>query len=94
MLTLDEALARLLAVVQAPSPDAAETVSTFDALGRVLAADIRAGFDVPPQDNAEMDGYALRAAGSSNGLLMKSFAPNCSARNLCCGWAVITITGK
>ena len=62
MLSLDEALARLLAVVQAPSPDDAETVSTFDALGRVLAEDIRSGFDVPPQDNAEMDGYALRAA--------------------------------
>ena len=62
MLSLDEALARLLAVVQAPSPDDAEAVSTFDALGRVLAEDIRSGFDVPPQDNAEMDGYALRAA--------------------------------
>ena len=62
MLTLDEALARLLAVVQAPSPDDAETVSTFDALGRVLAQDIRSDFDVPPQDNSEMDGYALRVA--------------------------------
>ena len=62
MLTLDEALARLLAVVQAPSPEEAETVSTFDALGRVLAQDIRSGFDVPPQDNSEMDGYALRIA--------------------------------
>jgi molybdopterin molybdotransferase len=62
MLTLEEALARLLAAVPVRSPADAETVSTFDALGRVLAEDIRAGFDVPPQDNSEMDGYALRAA--------------------------------
>ncbi|MEO7151816.1 MAG: gephyrin-like molybdotransferase Glp [Burkholderiaceae bacterium] len=62
MLTLDQALERLLDAVPAPSPEAAETVSTFDALGRVLAQDIRSGFDVPPQDNSEMDGYALRCA--------------------------------
>ena len=41
--------------------DRAETVSTFDALGRVLAADVRSQIDVPPEDNSEMDGYALRA---------------------------------
>ncbi len=62
MLMLDEALARLLAAARAPSPDEAETVSTFDALGRVLAQDIRAGLDIPPRDNSEMDGYALRCA--------------------------------
>ncbi len=62
MLTLDEALARLLAAVKAPAPADAQTVSTFDALGRVLAEDIRSGLDIPPQDNAEMDGYALRVA--------------------------------
>ena len=60
LLTLDEACARLLAAVQPLG--ATETVSTFDALGRVLAADVASLLDVPPADNTSMDGYALRAA--------------------------------
>jgi molybdopterin molybdotransferase len=60
MLTLEEALARLL---QAATPLAeAESVATFDALGRVLAADVVSLLDVPPADNTSMDGYALRVA--------------------------------
>ncbi len=62
LLSLDEALARLLADVR-PLPAAEdETISTFDALGRVLAADVVSAVDVPPADNSEMDGYAVRAA--------------------------------
>ncbi|CAN5799954.1 molybdopterin molybdotransferase MoeA [soil metagenome] len=62
MLTLDEALARLLAAV-APLPAAQnERLTTFDALGRVLAEDVRSTLDVPPEDNTSMDGYALRSA--------------------------------
>jgi molybdopterin molybdotransferase len=58
--SLDDALARLLAAV---SPLAqTEQVGTFDALGRVLAQDVRSQLDVPPADNTSMDGYALRAA--------------------------------
>ena len=46
-----------------PFPAAeAQTVSTFDALGRVLAEDVRSLIDVPPADNTAMDGYALRCA--------------------------------
>jgi molybdopterin molybdotransferase len=60
MLSLDEAVARLLARVAAPDPAHAEAVSTFDALGRVLAADVSSLIDVPPADNSEMDGYAVR----------------------------------
>ena len=59
MLTLDEALARLLQAVR-PLAER-ETLSTFDALGRVLAADVVSLLDVPPEDNTSMDGYALRA---------------------------------
>ena len=60
MLTLDEALARLLAAV-APLPASEhETLSTFDALGRVLQSDVRSALDVPPADNTSMDGYAMR----------------------------------
>jgi len=60
MLTLDDALGRLLGAV-APLADI-ETLSTFDALGRVLRQDVRSALDVPPQDNSSMDGYALRCA--------------------------------
>ena len=59
-MTLEEALKRLLGAVH-PLP-ATESLSTFDALGRVLAADVRSALDVPPADNTSMDGYALRSA--------------------------------
>ena len=62
MLSLDEAVERLLGQVRPPAPARAESVSTFDALGRVLAEDVRSLLDVPPEDNSEMDGYALRIA--------------------------------
>ncbi len=60
MLSLDEALARLLSAVKPVGET--ESVSTFDALGRVLAEGVRSALDVPPQDNTSMDGYALRCA--------------------------------
>ncbi len=60
LLTLDEALARLLGAVQPLT--GSETVSTFDALGRVLANDVRSLVDVPSADNSAMDGYAMRSA--------------------------------
>ena len=62
LMPLDEALARLLAAVPPLPADEAENVSTFDALGRVLVDDVRSAVDVPPADNSEMDGYALRVA--------------------------------
>ncbi len=61
-LSLDEAVARILARIPAPTPDRAEEIATFDALGRILAADVRSLLDVPPADNSAMDGYALRLA--------------------------------
>ncbi|NUZ06238.1 gephyrin-like molybdotransferase Glp [Piscinibacter koreensis] len=62
LLTLEEALARLLgAVAPLPASDAVE-VPTLDALGRVLAADVTSICDVPPADNSGMDGYAVRVA--------------------------------
>jgi molybdopterin molybdotransferase len=60
MLSLPQALERLLAAVR-PLAET-ETVSTFDALGRVLARGVASAIDVPPQDNTAMDGYAVRAA--------------------------------
>jgi len=69
LLTLDEALSRLLGAVL--PLQGIETVSTFDALGRVLAADLRSIADVPAADNSAMDGYALRCADvSSAGIVL------------------------
>jgi molybdopterin molybdotransferase len=62
LLTLDEALERLLGAL-GPQDDAGrEDVSTFEALGRVLAQEVRSQLDVPPADNTSMDGYAVRCA--------------------------------
>jgi molybdopterin molybdotransferase len=60
MLSLPQALERLVAGTTALADT--EAVSTFDALGRVLAAEVRSQLDVPPHDNTSMDGYALRVA--------------------------------
>jgi molybdopterin molybdotransferase len=59
MLAVEDALARLLAQAQ---PLAPEAVPTLEAAGRVLAQPVVAAIDVPPMDNAQMDGYALRCA--------------------------------
>jgi molybdopterin molybdotransferase len=60
MLSVEEALARLLA--QAHAITDAESVPTLLAHGRVLAQPVISGLDVPPMDNSQMDGYALRCA--------------------------------
>lgn len=58
--SLDDALQALLA--QARPLAGVESVSTFDADGRVLAQDLVSALQVPPQDNSSMDGYAVRSA--------------------------------
>ena len=62
LMPLDEVLERLVAGARAHAITATETVSTFDALGRVLAVPVSSALDVPPADNTSMDGYALHAA--------------------------------
>lgn len=57
---LEDALAQLL--TQAHPLSGTESVSTFDADGRVLARELVSPLQVPPQDNSSMDGYAVRAA--------------------------------
>ena len=56
---LDDALSDLLG--NAHRLEGSETVSTFDADGRVLAQDCVSALQVPPQDNSSMDGYAVRS---------------------------------
>ena len=41
-------------------PVETETVPLADALGRVLAEDMIAEYDIPPFDRSPFDGYALR----------------------------------
>jgi molybdopterin molybdotransferase len=72
MLSFDEALSALLghAIVLAKP---VETVATMDCLGRVLAEPIISTINVPPMDNSQMDGYAIRS--SELGLLQSSGLP-------------------
>jgi putative molybdopterin biosynthesis protein len=56
----EEAQARFAAAVDF-SPQGSETVVLAAALGRILAADLRAPIDVPPFDRSGVDGFAVRA---------------------------------
>ena len=58
MLTVNDALTRILSHVDQLPP---EIIPAGEALGRVLAEDVRATHNVPPFDNSAMDGYAVRA---------------------------------
>jgi molybdopterin molybdotransferase len=59
MLTIDEALTRILA--QTP-PNGTERVDLHAARGRVLARDVTSVGELPPWPASAMDGYAVRAA--------------------------------
>ena len=60
MITVEEALARVLASAESPLEE--EKVTLDSAYGRVLARDIAALRTQPPFANSAMDGYAVRAA--------------------------------
>ncbi len=59
-LPLEEVRRRILAELAPVS--GSERVPLATSLGRVLAEDVHAAVDVPPHDNAAMDGYAVRSA--------------------------------
>lgn len=54
--------AEVLAIIEQFEPLSPETLPTADALGRVLAEDIRSPVDLPDFDRATMDGFAVRAS--------------------------------
>ena len=60
---VNEFLAQLVVPVEAR-----EQVAIFDALGRVLAADVVSPVNVPPHDNSAMDGYAFAGDALATGL--------------------------
>lgn len=59
MLSVDEARARILALV---APLGLERVALLAARGRALGEDVVATRALPPWDNSAMDGFAVRAA--------------------------------
>jgi molybdopterin molybdotransferase len=65
MLSAAEALDFLLSVVR-PITET-ETLPTLSANGRVLAVAQSSQLNVPPMDNTQMDGYAVRAADCASG---------------------------
>jgi len=60
--TPSEALARLLEALPHDASPGVEDMPTQDALGRVLANDVRAPHALPPFPRSSVDGYAVRAA--------------------------------
>lgn len=66
LMSLDEALNALLEAAQ-PVPET-ECLATLDCAGRVLAGALTSSIDVPPTDNSERDGWAIRLADWDQGL--------------------------
>lgn len=60
LLPLAEAQARIAAQFRPVA--GIETVALRDAIGRILASDVTASMDLPPQPNSAVDGYAFRHA--------------------------------
>jgi molybdopterin molybdotransferase len=58
MISVEEALDKVLSCVEVLEP---EQKPILDCLGQVLAEDVYSAIDIPPLDNAAMDGFALRA---------------------------------
>ena len=68
MLTVEEALAAILGRVE---PLGTERVEILSALGRVLADPIVSRREIPPWPNSSMDGYAVRAADTGQGVALR-----------------------
>lgn len=62
MISVDEALERILSYVSVLEPEEKRILA---ALGQVLTEDVIAPFNIPPLDNSAMDGYALQAASTT-----------------------------
>ncbi|MBM3156211.1 MAG: molybdopterin molybdotransferase MoeA [Chloroflexi bacterium] len=61
MISVEEALEKILSNCSVLEP---EDELILDALGRVMAEDVRSTIDIPPLDNSAMDGYAVQAQGT------------------------------
>lgn len=59
MISVEEALQRILSFVNVLGQ---EEVPILESLGQVLAEDVYSRINIPPLDNAAMDGYAIKSA--------------------------------
>lgn len=94
MLSVQQALDRLLSRAAPALPS--EPVGTLAASGRVLAESLRAPLDLPPVDNAAMDGFAVRARDCAPGLRLpvsQRIAAGCRPGALAPGSAARIFTG-
>ena len=91
LLSVDEALARLLA--EAKPVSEVEEVATLDATNRILARAQRSAMDVPPMDNSAMDGYAVRSSDSSRLRISQKIMAGSVGRPLEPGTAARIFTG-
>ncbi len=95
LISLNDALGQLLGALADRAP-VLETVSTFEADGRVLAQDVVSALQVPPQDNSSMDGYALRVADCAPGAALQvsqRIAAGASGAPLAAGTVARIFTG-
>jgi len=63
MISVEQALEKILSYVDVLE---AEAVPLLDSLGQVLAEDIYSSINIPPLDNAAMDGYAVQSRDTNN----------------------------
>jgi molybdopterin molybdotransferase len=99
MISIDEAEKRLRAAIRPLGP---ENIPLDGTLGRVLATDLAAAWDLPIYDNAAMDGFALRSADVSRTtaqaptrleIVGKVYAGDRSDQRVGPGGAVLVTTG-
>lgn len=90
MISFDEARRRILGRV---APLGRERVPVVSAVGRVLAEDVRAPWELPQWDNSAMDGFAVRSADcagpatlrlsgsqAAGGVVVPKVTPGCAVR--------------
>jgi len=98
VLTPRQALSRILTALDDVAPLPPERVPLAEAHGRALAEEVRADRPLPPFDNSQMDGYALRAADAPRGgtrlpVAFEVFAGDAGSRPLPPGACARVFTG-
>ena len=91
LLSVDEALARLLAEAK-PVAEIRE-VPTLEATNRILARAQTSAMDVPPMDNSAMDGYAVRVADGARLTVAQKIMAGAVGAPLTAGTAARIFTG-
>ncbi len=64
LIAYDDALEKLFEIITCIKPMGYEKIPLEHSVGRVLAEDIRSEVDIPPNDQALIDGYALKSEDS------------------------------